>query len=213
MLVIPRITRFINTGFISKAKSPRHDSTLSPGEKLGEGEYGTVWQDAADPHKVIKSLKRESAANKEALAEECELFNRFYGAGAACLLEQDGCTYLKMKKVAGVSMDKVTHFPANAEHFFRQMISDMERKDIFHADLKLENIHYCARENRFYPIDMSNFFDITRQAGTGAQVMGALYQSKTQELVEFIRQRTAGQHDQALLKNHPGLRANKRIYW
>lgn len=213
MPVSLRINRVANFFSIRKTQNKCDRNNISPGEKIGEGEYGVVWQDADNPGMVIKTLRRENAFNKEQLEEECDLFNKFYGAGSALLLDFDGHSCLKMNKLSGESMDRITYFPANALHFFLQMLHEMERKSIFHADLKLENVLYCEKENRFYPIDFSNFFELTLQSGNaGAQVMDKLYQIKKQELIDFINDRSySSRQDYSTVSKQKDLRSNNCI--
>lgn len=140
------------------------DESISLGDKIAEGSGGIVYQDKNNAGKVIKEIRLDNPTDIIEAEKEYALFTRFYGPGSASLVVQEDVCYIKMDKLPGQSVDTVEYFPASAEHFFIDLLKEMESKKIYHADLKPENIHYCAKDNRFYPLDFSNYHEAMLQA-------------------------------------------------
>lgn len=134
----------------------QNNRTLRFGDKIGEGFGGVVYQDIDDPCKVIKQIKIDKSSDTEEATKEYELFKEYYGNDSASIMYEGGYCYIHMVKLPGETIDKIESFPDSAEEFFLTMINEMESKGIYHADLKPDNILYCAKENRFYPIDFSD---------------------------------------------------------
>lgn len=145
--------------------SPFHEIKKST---VLSGMFGDVIIDDSDF--VIKTFKKLSEINISAkdkltiniasmASEEVELFKRYYGEAAAELIEQNGLIAIKMKKVEGISIDKISDdefekvMSENIKSF-HGMLSKLFELNIFHADFLLKNIMF--HHGVFFPIDFSN---------------------------------------------------------
>ncbi|EMI4516800.1 hypothetical protein V6560_004419 [Vibrio parahaemolyticus] len=128
------------------------------GALLGAGLCGEVRRDIDHDGFVLKDISRFP---KNLAQEECSLFQRVYGEGAAEVVEKEHGVYLRMLEVPGKTLDKCepSELPVNARDLFLQMISDLNDVGIIHGDLHSGNIMYDKDSNRFWPIDLSNAYD------------------------------------------------------
>jgi len=128
--------------------------SISEDDVIGEGVHSLVYEDDNIPGKVYKALKKDSPEGREKLFKECETFNKYYGAGAACIIESNDTLYLEMDQKTGVPFDEVDFFAQGAEEAFLDMLRQLEQKNIFPVGLKKSNVLYCYDTGRFYPVGL-----------------------------------------------------------
>lgn len=156
------------------------------GDAIGEGISGRVYQHKQDAGKVIKEIKKYDVADGE-VEDEVELFNRYYGKGTACLVNNDDSYYIVMDKLPGQRLEEIEIFPEEAEESFLNMLQAMESKDIFHADLKPDNLLYCISKNIFYPLDFVNFYkDRLTASDADLTVLNCRYRFRKGLILNFI---------------------------
>lgn len=80
---IDKIDASINYGCLDKIQ--QRNRTLNPGDKIGEGFGGVVYQDKDDPHKVIKDIRLDNSSDIDEATRECELFRAYYGVNLRIL--------------------------------------------------------------------------------------------------------------------------------
>ncbi|RQM36496.1 putative adhesin [Erwinia psidii] len=164
---------------------------LKPGDRIAESVGAVVYQDKDNPHKVIKKIIFGSTGNIDEAIKNYHLFKKYYGENSAYLLKKDDCCYIHMDKLSGETLDKTGAFPDNAEEFFIKMLREMEAKGIYHANLKPDNVLYCARENRFYPLGFSDNSDLRRSATHEEyKVLDQEYKYRINLILDIINNRT-----------------------
>ncbi len=149
--------------------SPQEASTdhIDYGEKIGEGGFGEVYLDRHDSRYVLKDLTKLRKFmgqefqydTKAIIIKEVESFKAYYGDDAAFLIKNEGGeSIIRMKKIDGIPMNKVSEFPQLALDAFYDMLNKLAEYKIMHDDLNGGNILYDSRENKFNPIDFSNSY-------------------------------------------------------
>ncbi|WP_281560653.1 C80 family cysteine peptidase [Thalassomonas sp. RHCl1] len=111
-----------------------------------------------DPTVLVKDFAQDFAR----ASIEADYFNRFYGEGSAEVYrESDGSVKLRMLKIPGKALDKLTlaELPANAKELYLNMIADLGDAQLYHQDLKLSNVLYDQASNRFWPKDFTGVED------------------------------------------------------
>lgn len=148
---------------ISAALQKENDienKNIKLGELIGEGLQGKTYFDANNKNFILKKLYNliDRHRTESCAREEVNCFNKYYGEGAAALIESGDTFYIRMYKVPGVTITSIKDkiFPLSAQERFRHMICDLGDKEIMHDDLHCNNILYDKETNTFYPIDFTN---------------------------------------------------------
>lgn len=117
----------------------------------GEGEV----YDSLDGKYVYKKFRgyREYTRIPGSIQSEADNFNAYYGAGSAKALIENGEIYLKMIKLDGTPLNKITKntLPADAANSLMDAFNGMEKKDLYHQDVQDHNFLYSEKDNKVYP--------------------------------------------------------------
>ncbi|WP_145594015.1 OspG family effector kinase [Yersinia aleksiciae] len=143
----------------SKTSNPEFNPVIKLGKKIGSGLMGDVYIDANNPGFVLKRLpKRNRELINEVFAQGVELFNRYYGEGAAEIVEQNNQSYIRMYRVPGKTLKEINSkiFQKDARERFLRMMDDLGHYNIVHNDLNINNVLYDKKTNTFYPIDFDD---------------------------------------------------------
>lgn len=103
---------------------------------LGEGGFGSVWEDPAYPHLVIKEFSDPAAAASQANTLE-KLAGKY---GNPVLVQYDGGNTVIMEKIQGTTLDKYlnaggTITPNQANDFLTRLHQQIAETGIGHGDL------------------------------------------------------------------------------
>lgn len=157
------------------------------GALMTETRTSLIYEDRNDKNYLVKTLRMDSDNVLPDLHEECELFNRYYGAHSASISIHRGKTYLRMCRLPGRPLHEVNIFHEGAEVFFFSMLESMESRGIYHSDLTFDNVLYCAQKNRFYPVNMtSNALERLHASPPDLLHLHGNYVSKINAIVNFI---------------------------
>ncbi|CNI16020.1 putative type III secreted effector protein [Yersinia thracica] len=168
-LVLKEGPEFIKTGRLlgggggqSKGASLEFNPEIKLGRKIGSGMVGEVYLDANNPGFVIKKLTtHDRVLLTDVHVKEVEFFNRYYGEGAAELINYKNQNYIRMYRVQGKTLAEINSkiYPPNAKERFLNMLADLGYYNIVHDDLNFNNIIYDEKTNTFYPIDFDKAYD------------------------------------------------------
>ncbi|MBN3264392.1 serine/threonine protein kinase [Pectobacterium brasiliense] len=159
----------IETILLIKSDFPQGKIKFNLGDKLGKGGFGEVFLDADDKDFLIKKyFNKKYCSNRyinatEVATDEAEMFNRYYGEGAATvLLDEAGNVYVRMYKVPGQTLSSLpsSSLPADAVQRFVDMIEKLNKLEIIHNDLHSGNILWDQTAQVFYPVDINNLREI-----------------------------------------------------
>ncbi|PRC93883.1 hypothetical protein [Solimicrobium silvestre] len=117
---------------------------------LGSGVEGDVYPDGSDGY-LIKIYHSENELS--AVSDASEAFSRYYGKGSSELFHNSENVIMRMKKVPGEPLSKVGTLPSDAIQKFDEMLSTLAQKNIYHPDLKPDNILWDKDAKKFNPID------------------------------------------------------------
>lgn len=150
----------LETILLMKPDCPQNKVNFNLGEKIGEGGFGEVFLDADDKKFLIKKyFSDEFTHPTEVATHEAEMFNRYYGEGAAVIfMDEAKNVYVRMYKVPGHTLESLppNSLPADAVQRFVDMIEKLNKLGIIHNDIHAENILWDERVAVFYPIDINN---------------------------------------------------------
>ena len=156
------------------------------GELLGSGLCGDVRRDVDHKGFVLKSFARLSKDNAQ---RECQLFLKVYGEGSAEVVEKNGSVYLRMLEVPGKTLANCvsSELPENANELFLKMIADLNDVGIMHGDLHSGNIMYDYNSNKFWPIDLSNAYDVYyEESNAGRKFMDIDNQKRFEQIMSKL---------------------------
>ncbi|WP_224718177.1 serine/threonine-protein kinase [Pectobacterium versatile] len=156
--------KVVETILLMKPDFPQGKIKFNLGDKLGKGGFGEVFLDADDKDFLIKKyFSNEYINSTEVATHEAEMFNRYYGEGAATvLLDEDGNVYVRMYKVPGQTLGSLpsSSLPADAVQRFVDMIEKLNKLEIIHNDIHSGNILWDEIAQVFYPVDINNLREI-----------------------------------------------------
>ncbi|RJL50153.1 OspG family effector kinase [Pectobacterium carotovorum] len=154
----------VETILLMKPDFPQGKIKFNLGDKLGKGGFGEVFLDADDKDFLIKKyFINEYINSTEVATHEAEMFNRYYGEGAATVLwDEAGNVYVRMYKVPGKTLGSLpsSSLPADAVQRFVDMIEKLNKLEIIHNDIHSGNILWDETDQVFYPIDINNLREI-----------------------------------------------------
>ncbi|WP_438868783.1 OspG family effector kinase [Pseudomonas sp. L1(2025)] len=145
------------------AKQPRQDALPTQvksdiGRKIDSGAEAVVYESLDGKHVYKDFGLLSSRPSGIDLDTEVNALNRYYGDGFATSIIEDGRAYIKMGKLDGVPLSKVSKhsLSADVKGLLEQTLIDMESRGIFHQDLVLQNFLYSAKDQKIYPIDIQS---------------------------------------------------------
>jgi insecticidal toxin complex protein TccC len=149
-------------------------------DPIAGGGEGAVYEslDKKYVYKAFRDFGRRASVPGSVKFEE-DSFNAYYGRGSAKALVEDKQVYLKMIRLDGVRLDKITinTLPEGAANALLDTFKDMEGRDMFHQDIAGRNFLYSERDNKVYPVDMQ------QEPYEIAQYTMDLYESRKRELL------------------------------
>lgn len=186
---------------------PPGRNRVMPGERLHDGDKSTVFADAEDASFVIKKLKADyffasggtsrshrRFSLKNFADREVQLFNRYYGAGMARRIVQDGEVFVRMPKVPGKPLRslEVGEMPADGMDRFLDMLEKLADVGIWHGDLRAGNVLFDPTDQMFYPIDFSNLRGpYLRATGRKKEQMNVRETERWNSVMRMINEKTA----------------------
>ncbi|MHC8406693.1 RHS repeat domain-containing protein [Pseudomonas sp. TMB3-21] len=178
-------------GLMKKPQLTPADSFISITDDIGGrppiagGGEGAIYEssDGKFVYKKFISFDRKNSI-PGSVAYEGEMFNQYYGDGSATALLEDNQVYLKMIKLDGIPLDDIEKgsIPAHSADALKKMFTKMEKKDLYHQDVKGKNFLYSEKDKIVYPVDMA------AQPYEFAQYTIDIYERNKKELLtEFSR--------------------------
>lgn len=137
----------------AKQECDSDDVNVKLGAYIGGGDEGKVYKDAENPGFLIKKFE----ILDEKAIDEARSFNKFYGDGAAEVIQGKDRYYIRMYEVPGTPLSTIHKgtLPVSAIESFEMMLSHLLECNIIHGDLNENNVLYDHHENKFWPIDFS----------------------------------------------------------
>lgn len=167
---VSSINKLPNSDINNQLLESHYQATLEDlqGNFLGQGAFGSVYEDKTDPSRIIKVFHDDPLFSSiESMVrdatKEVDGFNSYYGEGAAEILVEDNTVILREIKVPGESLAKLidgkVELPSNLVDEYFNMIDRLYTAGIMHDDLDVHNIHYDIESGVMYPVDITNESD------------------------------------------------------
>lgn len=177
----------VNMYSLSQPAIQKIDLTFPEDDDIGESDLTLVYEHDDFPGKVFKFLKDDSIDGREKLKKECDAFNKYYGEGAARLLESNNNLYLEMDHKSGKPLDEVYFLPASAEQAFLDVLNEMQQKGMFCSELEMNNFLFCYKTEKFFPVGLNDLYEVKLHASPeDALKMEADFTRKMSTMLEHI---------------------------